>query len=123
MCGIAILVAAVSASVAPKIDTHGLPLPLVCYGTEPFWSLELPNASRASFKSDIESVTLRIAGIDNAVQRPMTWRITFQDRGDHALIFDERPSCSDSDGDEPFPYGLLLERGGGLLRGCCRPKD
>ena len=47
----------------------------------------------------------------------------FNGRVRHALIFDEgQQGCSDNDGDEPLAYGLLLEDGDGLLRGCCNPK-
>jgi hypothetical protein len=57
------------------------------------------------------------------MQRPTTWRVIFNGKVRHALIFDEgQQSCSDNDGEEPLAYGLLLEDGKGLLRGCCDPK-
>src|SRR5262245_8230457 len=124
MTAIALLVsAAVAAAADSRDDTVGLPLPLYCYGGEPFWSLILHDAKRASFKSDIDSATWTIARVDTAALRPSTWRVTFKGKNRAAFIFDEGAhSCSDSDGDRPLAYGLLLEDGEGLLRGCCDPQ-
>ncbi len=112
-----------AAAAAPAIEMKGLPVPLACYGTEPFWSLQIADASRAHFKDDLQETTLRVVQVENAMLRPATWRVTFQGKNSHALIYDEHPPCSDSDGDEPWPYGLILELDGGLLRGCCKPKE
>jgi uncharacterized membrane protein len=111
-----------AAAVAPVVDLKGLPVPLACFGSEPFWSLEIRDASHVNFKDDLGEATLRVARVENAMLRPHTWRVTFEGKNSQALIFDEHPSCSDSDGDEPWPFGLILEHDGGLLRGCCRPK-
>jgi uncharacterized membrane protein len=108
---------------APTVDMKNLPVPLACFGGEPFWSLQIRDASNVRYKDDLEHVALRITRVDNAMLRPSTWRLTFEGNESHALIFDEHPQCSDSDGDEPWPYGLILERDGGLLRGCCRPAN
>jgi len=112
-----------AAAVAPAVDMRSMPVPLACYGGEPFWSLEIRDASHVHYKDDLGEATLRVARVDNAMMRPATWRVTFEGKNNRALIFDEHPSCSDSDGDEPWPYSLMLELDGGLLRGCCRPKE
>ncbi len=113
-----------AAAAAPAaVDTKGLPAPLACFGGEPFWSLEILDTSRVNYKDDLGEARLRISRVDNAMMRPATWRVTFEGKNNRALIYDEHPSCNDSDGDEPWPYGLMLELDGGLLRGCCRPKE
>ena len=100
----------------------GLPLPLQCYGGEPFWSLTLRDAKTATFKSDVDDATWTIKTIGNAMLRPTTWRVVFAGTNRRAFIFDEgQHACSDSDGDRPFAYGVLVENGEGLLRGCCDP--
>jgi uncharacterized membrane protein len=117
LAGAALLAAPAAASEAD------LPLPLNCSGSEPFWSLTIRDAKTAHFNSDVEETDWRIARIGHASQRPTTWRVIFKGKLRHALIFDEgQQGCSDNDGDEPLAYGLLLEDGDGLLRGCCNPK-
>jgi uncharacterized membrane protein len=122
---IIILFASALAAAAPsQPGPAGLPLPLNCYGGEPFWSLTLHDATRASFKSDIDDATWTIESIGNAMLRPTTWRVTFKGKNRAAFIFDEgQKACSDSDGDRPLAYGLLVEDGDGFLRGCCDPKQ
>lgn len=118
----AVAASAVQTSTPPA--TANLPLPLNCSGGEPFWSLTLHDARRASFKSDINDAKWIIERIDTAALRPSTWRVTFKGKNRAAFIFDEGThSCSDSDGDRPLAYGLLLEDGEGLLRGCCDPQQ
>jgi uncharacterized membrane protein len=112
-----------AAAVAPTLDMKGLPLPMACFGGEPFWSLEITDASTIHYKDDLGETKVRVARVDNAMLRPHTWRVTFERQAGRALIFDEHPRCSDSDGDEPWPFGLVLELQSGLLRGCCRPKE
>lgn len=110
-----------AAAAAPVVDMKSLPTPLACFGGEPFWSLQIRDASHVQYKDDLGEATFRVARVDNAMMRPATWRVTFAGKPGRALIFDESPSCSDSDGDEPLPYGLILELHGGFLRGCCKP--
>jgi len=110
-------------AVAAPVDPAGLPLPLYCYGGEPFWSLTIRDTKTAEFKSDIEKTTWTIKSVGHAMLRPTTWRVIFNGEGRRALIFDEgQQACSDSDGERPRAYGLLLEDGEGFLRGCCDPK-
>ena len=117
------LVLAAIVAVPAAASEAGLPLPLACFGSEPFWSLTIRNAKTAHFKSDVEESDWTIKSIGHASQRPTTWRVIFNGKLRHALIFDEgQQGCSDNDGDEPLAYGLLLEDGDGLLRGCCDPK-
>jgi uncharacterized membrane protein len=104
-----------------ETDLKSLPVPLACAGGEPFWTLSIGADGVARYKDDIEETRFTLVRVDRAAGRPTTWRATFAGGGaSHALIFDEQPACSDSDSDEPPPFGIILERGEGLLRGCCR---
>jgi uncharacterized membrane protein len=112
------------AAAAPSsVDLGNLPTPLACFGNEPSWSLQIRDAQTVRFKDDLEEVSLRITKVDNAALRPATWRVTFSGKRTRAFIYDEFPKCMDTDSDESYPYGVLLERGEGLLRGCCRPAE
>lgn len=116
--------ALIAIAIAKGTQPAGLPLPLYCYGGEPFWSLTIRDAKTADFKSDLGEETWSVESIGNAMLRPTTWRVAFKGNERRAYIFDEgQQACSDSDGDRPLAYGLLLENGGGLLRGCCDPKQ
>lgn len=117
-----ILVLLAVSGAAAEPSPAGLPLPLYCYGGEPFWSLTIHDAKSATFKNDLEQSVWKIERVNNAAQRPTTWRVSFKGRQRHALIFDEGKACSDSDGERPLAYGLLLEDDAGLLRGCCDPE-
>ncbi|MBI1210820.1 MAG: hypothetical protein GC190_05110 [Alphaproteobacteria bacterium] len=113
-----------SVSVAPGIaaDVAGLPTPLVCAGGEPFWGLSIKDGRDAVYTWDNQPVPWTVRSISRAAGRITTWRVMFEGVNRQALIFDEgQQSCSDTDGDEPLAYGILLEDGEGLLRGCCNP--
>lgn len=109
-----------AAAAVPTVDVKSLPMPLACFGNEPMWSLQIHNESTVRFEDDLEKVSLKISRVDNAALRPATWRVTFG-QSTRAFIFDEYPKCMDTDSDESYPYGIILERGEGMLRGCCRP--
>jgi len=110
-----------AASTPSTVDLAKLEVPLACFGNEPSWSLQIRDASTVRFKDDLEEVSLRITKVGTAALRPATWRVTFSDKRTRAFIFDEYPKCNDTDSDETYPYGVILERGEGMLRGCCRP--
>lgn len=100
----------------------GLTVPLYCSGGEPFWGLTILDAKTAKFTWDNQPTTWKIRSVGHAMQRPTTWRVMFEGKNREAMIFDEgQQSCSDTDGDQPLAYGLLLENGDSLLRGCCDP--
>ena len=101
----------------------GLPIPLNCSGSEPFWGLTIRDADVAAFTWDNQRTHWHIQSIGTAMMRPTTWRVTFKGEGRHALIFKEASGCSDADSDPPPEYSLLLEDGAGLLQGCCSAGD
>ena len=110
--------------VATADDVMGLQLPLGCAGGEPFWGLTIKDGRQATYVWDNEPHPWKVKSIDRAAGRITTWRVTFEGKSRYAFIFDEGThTCSDSDGDEPLAYGILLQDGEGLLRGCCNPKQ
>ena len=108
---------------AALADDLGLKMPLYCSGGEPFWGLILNDAKNATFTWDNQPSPWKVRSMNRAAGRITTWRVDFEGRNRQALIFDEGThACSDSDGDRPLAYGILLEDGDGLLRGCCDPE-
>ena len=112
----------VTAGSALAADVSGLPMPLACSGGEPFWGLSIKDGRHAVYTWDNQPVPWKVQSVSHAAGRPTTWRVTFEGKDRYAYIFDEgQQSCSDSDGDEPLAYGMLLQDGEGLFRGCCNP--
>ena len=116
-----------SIAIVPAVagePVEGLALPLACSGGEPFWGLTIKDANNATFTWDNEPTAWKVKGVSRAMGRITTWRVTFEGKNRYAFIFDEgQQSCSDSDGDAPLAYGIILQDGEGLLRGCCNPKE
>lgn len=98
-----------------------MPAPMMCYGTEPFWSLAI-RAGGVDYKDDLGEARWRVARVDNAMLRPETWRVVFEGEAGNALIFSEGRACSDSDSDTPPRFGVILDGPEMLLRGCCEPE-
>ena len=64
-----LLAALVAVAVPAAASEADLPLPLSCFGGEPFWSLTIRNAKTAHFKSDVEESDWTIKSIGHASQR------------------------------------------------------
>lgn len=121
---LALAMLALAPSADAAIDTRNLPLPLQCFGSEPFWSFVIHDARSATLKTDLGISKWKMKSVGQAALRPSTWRVTFYGNNRAAFIFDEgSKGCTDSDSDEAPPYALLLQDGEGLLRGCCTPKN
>ena len=120
---LSVLMLVVAAPAVADDALSGLKLPMQCSGGEPFWGLTINDAKRATYTWDNRPTRWKVLGVGHAAQRPTTWRVTLAGKNRQAFIFDEgSQSCSDSDGDEPLAYDILLQDGRGLLRGCCNPK-
>jgi len=104
-------------------DAPDLAMPMYCSGSEPFWGLTIHDAKTATYVWDNQPMPWKVRSIGHASGRPSTWRVVFEGKNREAFIFDEgQQGCSDSDSDTPSAFGLLLQDGEGLLRGCCDPK-
>lgn len=102
---------------APEAAGPGLPRPLLCRGTEPFWSVELRSDGGADFAAPGEARELRplgeAAGVTGAVA-------AFDDGGRTLDLTILRAACSDGMSDRPYGLAALLwDRGDALLEGCC----
>jgi uncharacterized membrane protein len=103
---------------------YDLKTPMNCAGGEPFWGLTINDTKSATYIWDNQPTPWKVRSIGHAAGRLTTWHVVFEGTNREAFIFDEgQQSCSDSDSDEPAAYGILLQNGEGLLRGCCNPKE
>lgn len=119
---LALITLAGLAPAGAQTDMQGLPVPLTCFGTEPFWGLTIRDSKTAAYNWDHQITHWHIERVDRAMMRPETWRIMFKGDRRHAIVFNESNGvCSDSDADEEDArgFGLILEDGDGFLRGCC----
>lgn len=96
---------------------------LMCFGTEPFWGLDLTKPGIASFSTPDSSAAGYRGAANTLSYRPETiWRgrATPPERGD-LVAFLREESCSDtmSDIEHPFAVNVSLPDGR-HLSGCCR---
>lgn len=106
----------------PAVSSTVQPQPLLCAGTEPFWSLDLREVDSARYSTpDQEAVAY--AGAFRALppRREWTWRGRAADAdGDLVAFLRERP-CSDNMSDAMHPYAINVSLPDGAhLGGCCR---
>lgn len=106
---------------AYDVDGRRIPVRLRCFGTEPFWSVELGyGRADANLAYADEKRTLALGAPVPARARPNLWLVpgTGADATFFALI--EKRTCSDGMSDSVYSYAAALRIGGALLDGCCR---
>jgi uncharacterized membrane protein len=94
-----------------------LPRPLLCRGTEPFWSLNITGSGAAFEVPDRARVALRplgeVAGFQGGV-------LAFDAGGETLDLTVVRMACSDGMSDRPYGFlALVWNRGETFLEGCC----
>ena len=97
--------------------------PLLCTGTEPFWSLELEDGE-ATY-SAMGGETLSLSAGPWLMAGGMTGRFAVELEHDGEIgyvgIWREKDFCSDGMSDIRYPFGTILIRPGGeVFAGCCR---
>ncbi|WP_138466234.1 hypothetical protein [Poseidonocella sp. HB161398] len=101
-------------------------LPMRCYGTEPFWGLNLPSAFFGEFERPEHPETpLQLTGSDETLAasgRARLWTFVGDELRGHLVVRNE--VCSDGMSDRPFGLSATLslaETAGAvhLLLGCC----
>lgn len=104
--------------------TQGLPRPLACFGTEPFWSLERTATGALLSEPGIGTTALAERWTGPAQGRtPVEFAALMEGGGGRLTAFVARESCNDGMSD--LEYGLSVslvdDRPGGprLLSGCC----
>jgi uncharacterized membrane protein len=115
------LVAAALASLG-AVATAETP-PLVCYGAEPNWSLELSTTAARLKVPGEEEAAYAGRGTSLAALRVTAWRgrLAGAGAGDLVALLTET-ACSDGMSDAKRPYVARVSLPDGrLLAGCCRP--
>lgn len=101
-----------------------LPRPLVCFGNEPFWTLDVGNNPFAELDW-LDGVTLRFSGLYTISSESRTGRYMMlaenTSRSLHAFV--ERKACNDGMSDRAYGLDMnLLVRDGDItmyFAGCC----
>jgi uncharacterized membrane protein len=104
--------------------------PLICAGTEPFWSLEI-DGGKARYSAPGEDETEFEAGGRTPAQGLRGhFVIRLKDRdsatGPEGLVVVTRSHgfCSDNMSDREYPFtGTLIRPHGAVFGGCCRPRN
>lgn len=101
-----------------------LPRPLICSGTEPFWSLEIDRAETASF-TRMDQDTIPVVTLDPVTSENRTDRYAIFGQGnDRVFTFMfQRDACSDGMSDRAYGISVDLfmteDAGVTYLTGCC----
>jgi heat shock protein HslJ len=114
---IAAALSLVACSVAPAAAQ-----PLLCFGTEPFWGIDLTVPDRARMTSP-DSAPVDFAGHArlNAVLRERIWRGRAAGGTRDLVVFLREAACSDGMSDTTHPISARASTpDGAFLVGCCR---
>ncbi len=101
--------------------TSAAEAPLVCFGDEPSWSVDLtaPGTARVTIP-DKDPATYRGGAIRNEPLRESIWRGT-SDAGQDLVVFLRDTVCSDGMSDVEHPVTVRASLpDGSFLAGCCR---
>jgi uncharacterized membrane protein len=103
---------------AREQDPRALPLPLTCFGTEPFWDIALTETGASFSTPEGESRPLRPIGRAEGFSG---FVLAFDDRGETRDLTILRAPCSDNMSNRPYGLAALVwNRGDEFLEGCCR---
>ena len=108
---------------APVDASAGEEQPLICFGNEPSWRLDLTVPGKASFSTpDIAAVDYTGAATAFAPRKESIWRGQATVSGGGELVaFLREGACSDTMSDAVHPYLVNVSLPGGRhYAGCCR---
>ncbi len=111
------------ALLAPHAASLAQEQPLICFGNEPSWRLDLPGAGKASFSTpDASAVDYAGAAITLTHRGETVWRGRPVDaEGGELVAFLREGPCSDQMSDTSHPYSVNVSLPDGRhLAGCCR---
>lgn len=96
--------------------------PLICFGTEPFWSIDLTMPDRARVSSPgVTPVDYMGRATVNAVLGERIWRGRATSGGNDLVVFLREEACSDGMSDTTHPVSARASTpDGAFLVGCCR---
>ncbi len=111
------------ALLAPHAVSLAQEQPLICFGNEPSWRLDLPGAGKASFSTP-DTSALDYAGAANTLtyRGETVWRgRPVGAEGGELVAFLRQGPCSDQMSDTMHPYAVNVSLPDGRhLAGCCR---
>lgn len=110
------------AILAPTAASLAAEPPLMCFGNEPFWGLDLTAPGRAVFSTpDTEPVVYEGTATRLAFRGESAWRGAATPGGGELVAFLREGACSDGMSDTVHPYAVNVSLPGGRhLAGCCR---
>ncbi len=119
LCSLALVVLAAPATASPAQEP-----PLICFGTEPFWRLDLTEAGQARFSTpDCPSARHYVGAASTLAPRGESiWRgRASAPNGGDLVAFVRKSPCSDNMSDAAHPYSVNVSLPDGTHRaGCCR---
>ncbi len=108
---------------APMTASPAQEPPLICFGNEPFWRLDLTEAGKASFSTPDSSAVHYLGAASTLVRGgESVWRgrASVADGGE-LVAFLRKGACSDGMSDTVHPYSVNVSLPDGRhLAGCCR---
>jgi heat shock protein HslJ len=108
---------------APHTALPAQEQPLICFGNEPSWRLDLPGTGKASFSTPDAQAVDYVGAAHSLVHRKETvWRGRPADsEGGELVAFLRQGPCSDQMSDISHPYSVNVSLPDGRhLAGCCR---
>jgi heat shock protein HslJ len=114
---------ALAGTLAPLTAATAQEQPLICFGNEPFWSLDLSEPGKAAFSTP-DSAPIGFVGevTTLAHRRESVWRGRSPASGEADLVaFLREGACSDTMSDTTHPFSVSVSMPDGRhLAGCCR---
>jgi uncharacterized membrane protein len=102
---------------------HESGYPLLCTGTEPFWSLNIAEGRAHHSTPEQRRMSMRASPWMEASGTTGRFAVELQRRGGtgYASVWREHGFCSDGMSDIRYPFGTIFIRpDGGVFAGCCR---
>lgn len=97
------------------------PDPLICTGTEPFWSVRFENELATYSTPEGEEPATEITARRPSRNSTIVWSLAFGENGSNRAVIQRDPLCSDGMSDNTYPLSIALTRPDGqFLSGCCR---
>ncbi len=112
--------------VAPTAATPAQEQPLICFGNEPFWRLDLTVAGKASFSTPDASAVDYLGAVSTLARGgESVWRgRPAAAAGGELVAFLRKGACSDGMSDTVHPYSINASLPDGRhLAGCCRVSE
>ena len=98
-----------------------MPVPLDCFGTEPFWTIKLGAGSLRFDGMEKKAFSGAIAPVQTSRNESQVWLVRPKAGPVARVIVRVARDCSDGMSEKIYPYAVAAEmRDGELLSGCCQ---